>query len=317
MRMSRLTADMTKRGTAMLRQTALPFAMIALLGGAAALPAQDHAHHGHGMPMATSPAAGVAPAAESLPSRPLSGRILEGAPVAFGNGTARTLVAIGADGKPTTVALSLSADALDGLQADAPADDLGWLYRLALPAGVALPPYDHIGLYWNPHGHEPHGVYDVGHLDVHFMMSPPEELDRITAMDRDLELVYRLPPAAAIPAGYLLPPGTQHRRMGVHWVDTGAAELHGGAFTATFIVGSYNQQVNFLEPMLTRAFLATKPDLTRRCRSRWRSHAPAGIRPPGRCAGTSSVTSTSSCSTACAGAMPRCRCPPRWSPRRA
>jgi hypothetical protein len=183
--------------------------------------------------------------------------------VPFGSGTARTLVAVGPDGKPGTVGVSLSPSALDGLPAEPPADDTGWLTRLPLPAGMALPPFDHVGLYWNPHGLEPHGVYTVSHFDVHFFMSPPEELDRITAMDRDLERVYRLPPATAIPAGYLLPPNTQHRRMGVHWVDTSAAELHGQPFTATFIIGSYDQQVNFLEPMITRAFLASRPDLTR------------------------------------------------------
>jgi hypothetical protein len=189
--------------------------------------------------------------------------VVYGAPVPFGNGTARTLVALDLDGTPRTLGVSLSPTALEGLPAELPADDTGWLYRLPLPAGLALPPFDHVGLYWNPNGHEPHGVYDVSHFDVHFFMSPPEELDRITVMDRDLERAYRLPPASAIPAGYILPPNTQHRRMGVHWIDTGSAELKGEPFTATFIIGSYDQRITFLEPMITRAFLAGRPDLTR------------------------------------------------------
>jgi hypothetical protein len=250
------------------RLSALPLVtLLAQLGASGALPAQHHGHHAAALPSrpAAAPATAVAPApaAERLPSTPLPAGVVYGAPVPFGNGTARTLVALDLDGTPRTLGVSLSPTALEGLPAELPADDTGWLYRLPLPAGLALPPFDHVGLYWNPNGHEPHGVYDVSHFDVHFFMSPPEELDRITVMDRDLERAYRLPPASAIPAGYILPPNTQHRRMGVHWIDTGSAELKGEPFTATFIIGSYDQRITFLEPMITRAFLAGRPDLTR------------------------------------------------------
>ena len=235
--------------------------LVTQLGVAAAQSTMAHNHHA----APPQPAAGApkVAAGASAPSKPLGPGIVLGEPVAFGSGTARTLAVIDLDGKPITLGVSLSAAALDGLPPDTPADDLGWLYRLPLPAGLALPPYDHVALYWNPHGHEPRGVYDVGHFDVHFFMTTPQEADRITAMDRDLELVYKLPPKAAIPAGYILPPGTQHRRMGVHWIDSGSHELHGDSFTATFIIGSYDQQVNFLEPMIARSFLLTRPDLTK------------------------------------------------------
>jgi hypothetical protein len=194
-------------------------------------------------------------------SDPLPARLVFGDAVAFGRGTIRTLAALDADGRPSTLGVSFSAEALDGLPDAVPSDDIGWLFRLPLPAGVAMPPYDHVAVYWNPHGHEPHGVYDVAHIDVHFFLTSPSEADRITAMGRDLELCYRLPPASAIPAGYILPPGTQHRRMGVHWIDKDSTEFSGQPFTATYIVGSYDGQVNFLEPMIARAFLASRPNL--------------------------------------------------------
>ena len=223
----------------MTRTAALSLATLLALGAAAAPSA---AQHMHGAPPAAA-AAGSAPAAApprpaDLPSAPLAGRIVYGEAVPFGSGTARTLVAVDLDGTPKTVGVSLSPTALDGLPTEPPADDTGWLYRLPLPGDVKLPPYDHVGLYWNPKGHEPHGVYTIAHFDVHFFMSPAEDLDQITVMDRDLERAYRLPPASAIPAGYILPPNSQHRRMGVHWVDTSSAELHGATFTATFILGS-------------------------------------------------------------------------------
>jgi hypothetical protein len=253
----------TGKENSMTRLTALStVALLAQLGAVAALSAQ-HLHHGAGAPASANAPAARRNAAPDLPSTPLPARIVHGAPVALGNGTARTLVAYDVDGAPRTVGVSLSPGALDGLEKEPPADDTGWLYRLPLPQGVALPPYDHVGLYWNPRGHEPNGVYTVAHFDVHFFMSAPAALDLITVVDRDLERAYRLPPASAIPPGYVLPPNTQHRRMGVHWVDTGAAELHGEPFEATFIIGSYDEEVNFLEPMITHAFLASRPDLTR------------------------------------------------------
>lgn len=245
---------------------ALSLAAVLALGAAAAPSSAQHMHHAAPRPASgagTSDTTPAPPAATSLPSVPLSGRIVYGEAVPFGTGTARTLVTLDLDGTPKTVGVSLSPTALNGLPPEPPADDTGWLYRLPLPNGVQLPPYDHVGLYWNPKGHEPNGVYTIAHFDVHFFMSAPESLDAITVMDRDLERAYRLPPASAIPAGYILPPNSQHRRMGVHWVDTGSAELHGAPFTATFILGSYDGQVNFLEPMITRDFLVGRPDLTR------------------------------------------------------
>ena len=51
-------------------------------------------------------------------------------------------------------------------------------------------------------------------------------------------------------------------RMGVHWVDTTSSELKGQPFTRTFIYGSWNGKVIFAEPMVTRAYLETKPQFS-------------------------------------------------------
>ena len=239
----------------MTRSTA--FSIIAFVVQAGIAAAQTgHSHHPSIPAHMPSPPAVTAPS--GMP--PLPARVTSGDPVAFGKGTIRTVVALDADGRPASLGVSFSGSALEGLPAAAPGDDVGWLFRLPLPAGVTLPPYDHVAVYWNPRGHEPHGVYDVAHIDVHFFLASPEEADRITAIDRDLERCYRLPPPSAIPAGYFLPPNTQHRRMGVHWIDRDATEFKGQPFTATFIVGSYDGEVNFLEPMISHAFLASRPN---------------------------------------------------------
>jgi hypothetical protein len=50
--------------------------------------------------------------------------------------------------------------------------------------------------------------------------------------------------------------------MGVHWTDTLAAEFHGHPFDETFIYGFYHGKMVFVEPMITRALLASHPDVT-------------------------------------------------------
>jgi hypothetical protein len=50
--------------------------------------------------------------------------------------------------------------------------------------------------------------------------------------------------------------------MGVHWVDPTSPELNGKPFTATFIYGSWDGKVIFAEPMITKAYLETKPQFS-------------------------------------------------------
>ena len=49
--------------------------------------------------------------------------------------------------------------------------------------------------------------------------------------------------------------------MGAHWIDGTAPELHGVTFTSTFIWGSYDGEFIFWEPMITRDYLLSHPDV--------------------------------------------------------
>lgn len=51
--------------------------------------------------------------------------------------------------------------------------------------------------------------------------------------------------------------------MGAHWVDPKAPEFNGQPFNETFIYGFYNGEMVFVEPMVTIAFLETKPEVTK------------------------------------------------------
>jgi hypothetical protein len=50
--------------------------------------------------------------------------------------------------------------------------------------------------------------------------------------------------------------------MGVHGADALSAEFRGTPVTRTFIYGFYQGQMVFVEPMVTRDFLASHPDVS-------------------------------------------------------
>lgn len=214
--------------------------------------AAQHAEHGV--------AHGAAPAAGAAKKSPAPVKTYVGDTKPIGNGTVRSWVGVDAKGTPVSLGVTFSETTLLGLPTQLPKDDIGWEWNLALPKEAAVAPFDHVAFYWNPRGHIPDGIYNVAHFDIHFFMQPEPQRAEITAMNYNLERCFKLPSAAYLPAGYILPPQTEHRRMGVHWVDPGSHEFHGHDFTATLLYGSYDGKVNFIEPMMTRAYLETRPD---------------------------------------------------------
>src|SRR3990167_9063909 len=95
-----------------------------------------------------------------------------------------------------------------------------------------------------------------------FMKVSPEQRERITAVGEDLARAHKAPAAEFMPAGYSLPDGTEVARMGAHAIDPAAPEFNKRPFTKTFIYGFYDGQMVFLEPMVSKAFLETKPNTT-------------------------------------------------------
>jgi hypothetical protein len=141
-----------------------------------------------------------------------------------------------------------------------------YAYDLDLPADNPTP-FHFVTFDWNPVGHEPPGVYDVPHFDAHFYLVPKEV--RMGIDPASPEFATR---SAATPAAEFMPPGhiqpfpepAAVPMMGVHWVDPASPELAGtGPFTETFIYGTWNGELIFVEPMFTLDFLAARPTLVR------------------------------------------------------
>lgn len=179
-----------------------------------------------------------------------------GPQVQMGNGHVRSWINITHDGKPLAIGVEMTDGALWGLPTD-PENHEAATYILNLhQKAKAVTPFNHIMMNWNVHGHEPPHVYDVPHFDFHFYKVSAEEVMNTT----DPVKFDIWPPAGYIPVAYFNPGGGVPM-MGSHWIDglspevqPPASPMH-AAFTHTFIYGSYDGAVTFVEPMITHAVL--------------------------------------------------------------
>lgn len=169
-----------------------------------------------------------------------------GPAVPMGKGVGKAWVMVDANGTPITLGVSMSAKAALS-QADKEVT-----YVLQLPGQVALPPYNHIELGWNPNGHEPVGIYNLPHFDLHFYMissAYQATIPFLAPPDMDVLL-----PVQYTPPAYFFTPGLVPN-MGAHIIDLLSPEFRGQTFTKTFIYGSYKGNLTFVEPMFTRDYL--------------------------------------------------------------
>jgi hypothetical protein len=177
--------------------------------------------------------------------------------VVMGNGKANAWLDRDAQGNPTALGFTLTKGALDQLPPTVPATE----FMLAVPdEAVASTPFQHIMLDWNPQGHEPPGVYDVPHFDFHFYMMPMAEVMQIPPYPVNPAGFDKSPAPAYLPAGYVKNPGGVPA-MGAHWSDPTSPEFRGQPFTETFVYGSYNGHVTFIEPMVALSYLKTSPNI--------------------------------------------------------
>lgn len=234
------------------------------------------------------------PKAEARDSSP---QTFYGPAKAVGAGGARSYITM-SDGLPVEIGFELEEDTLRALPApdpqqhhkmDAPHRETAEYllehvdmteYLLDLPEQAQATPFKFIELDWNPAGHDPSGIYDKPHFDFHFYTITQAERDAIDPSDPDFARKgKRLPKAELVPASYITPsPVALVPRMGLHWVSIQSEELHGKPFTQTFIHGSWNGRMIFFEPMITKAFLESKPDVTLPISSA-KCYEPAGYYP--------------------------------------
>lgn len=173
-----------------------------------------------------------------------------GPQVQMGDGHVRSWINITRkDDIPLAIGIEFTSKAFDGLSTD-PLNFAASTFILRLhQKAEAITPFDHITINWGPNGHEPAGIYTVPHFDLHFYKISVAEQLAITGVPT------AVPPPGYLPPSYVIK-GATVPQMGTHWLDPRSSELSPPfAFTHTFIYGSNNGNVHFLEPMITRAFL--------------------------------------------------------------
>lgn len=181
-----------------------------------------------------------------------------GPEVQVGEGHARTYLVMQKT-MPTEIGIAFNDSAMVGL----PEELDEYEYVLPLPKEAGDSPYRDVVLDWNPRGHPPEGVYTVPHFDFHFYTINDAERLKIVPSDSAFgRKAAHQPPADQVPAGYIVAPLPAVPEMGVHWVDPQAPELNGKPFTHTFIFGSWDGRITFYEPMVSLAFLQTRPETT-------------------------------------------------------
>ncbi len=173
----------------------------------------------------------------------------------MGQDSVQTYYTTDDNGDPATIGIAFSSKAMNGIPANPPDNTI----MIDFPSGTPAP-WTFAMINWNPQGHPPQ-VYLKPHFDMHFYMTPMQQVMTINANgipSVDSAIIdKKYVPSTSITDSMIIP------FMGVHWLDSTSAELApGGTFTSTFIYGSLHQNVLFMEPMITREFLDSKPDKT-------------------------------------------------------
>ncbi|MCG9792546.1 hypothetical protein [Flavobacterium algicola] len=192
--------------------------------------------------------------------------IYYGPEVMLGSGTARTWVKINVEGFAKEIGIEISENAVQNpgntmvMSTSNSAMEHGDATILPLHTKASqTTAFDHVAINWNPHGHEPVGVFDVAHFDFHFyLVSVAEQLAIPAWSDATDAMFNNYPEASYLPSDYFTPPGvdTATEQMGKHWMPVALGDYL--PFSKLLVYGSYDGKVNFIEPMVTQAYLLSK-----------------------------------------------------------
>lgn len=170
----------------------------------------------------------------------------------FGLGKAHTYIINDNDGKPVEIGLVLDKNAFNNFTELSGDEEVSLDY----PEEAGNTPFKHQFVGFAAHGHEPVAVYGLPHFDLHYYTSTIAERSAITPFDTVKAAL--MPGADFFPSAYF--PTGLVPNMGVHWLDGTSPELSGTTFTQTFIWGSFDNKVTFLEPMITKKFIEDTKD---------------------------------------------------------
>lgn len=176
--------------------------------------------------------------------------VFKGKEIRLGKGMVRSWISVDTKGYPQEIGVEFTPGALEGLPLES-----GHENTIVLPLHIKarqLTPFDHIGLNWNPNGHDPEGVFTVPHFDIHFYMISLAERIAIPEWSPASDAAFNnYPPRGYIPMDYSTPPGAigAEAQMGKHWLPTNLDAYL--PFSKIMILGTYDGKFIFIEPMVT------------------------------------------------------------------
>ncbi|MBX3199906.1 MAG: DUF5602 domain-containing protein [Labilithrix sp.] len=167
------------------------------------------------------------------------------------DGTAKSFAKVNTEGTVVSVGVVFSLAALTSGPKPHPFQDDLVLDMPAVAKEQTI--LHHLRANWLPGGHGPTPYADP-HFDFHFLRGTRAEIDDIDCA-ADLRNGKTMPEADKIPKGYGQPELCVNA-MGYHsWPK---ADTSGGKFTASLIMGYWEGNVVFLEPMITLKTLEKK-----------------------------------------------------------
>ncbi|MFD1095832.1 hypothetical protein [Salegentibacter chungangensis] len=186
-------------------------------------------------------------------------RVFKGPQVQLGEGKIRSWISLDSEDFPVEIGLVMTSEVFNNLEI-LPESHTPVVLPLHHKA-KELTPFEHVGVNWQSAGHLP--VFLVKHFDIHFYMITNEERLAIPEYSASTDAAFNLfPPEGYMPGDYGAPPGEDavYPQMGKHWLPLDLPSYL--PFTEIMVLGTYNGEFIFIEPMITLEVLQSNPDFS-------------------------------------------------------
>ncbi len=184
--------------------------------------------------------------------------VFKGPQVKYGDGKLRSFVSLNKENYPVEIGIIITPEVFENLEI-LPDDDITTVLPLHQKAKAATA-FEHLGVKWSL-GHPP--AFFAQHFDFYFFMISNEErlaIPEYTPATQDAFTLY--PPDGYMPDDYGTPPGQGgvYPYIGKHWLPLNLPEYL--PFSSIMVLGTYNGEFIFVEPMATVDYLLSNPNFS-------------------------------------------------------
>ncbi|MDX1752273.1 MAG: hypothetical protein R3259_03735 [Salinimicrobium sediminis] len=184
--------------------------------------------------------------------------VFKGPQVQYGEGKIRSFISLDDDDFPVEIGFIMTKEVFDNVEI-LPEFDIATVFPLHQKA-KEVTPFEHLALKWSE-GHPP-AFFDP-HFDFYFYMISNEERLSIPEYTPETEDFFTLyPPEGYMPEDYGTPPGQGgvYPYIGKHWLPLNLPAYL--PFTSIMVLGTFNGEYIFTEPMATLDVLISDPDIS-------------------------------------------------------